>query len=822
MSKKVFQWMLMASLIVGFGISVTSCSDDDDENISEEQKKEQAQQKLDTFWDVVGQLVSTDDYTEDYKNATFEPVYGMPDETNPLVRIVNTNDLETAAYRFATLVGISGVNASTKSCEWKNDDAGTMTYRQTNDGNSWAEVDVNIKQIPRLQKIIYRAPEQAGTNGTFPGTAYYRFGDVVKRTYKDKKDNNKQKEEYWVCVRPAFGPAGKEDSHWVSISQPSKSNIYEYTTDGGVHFGLPTGIGKNEEHMQNFAELLYAIVNSQDWGDNLQKLEKPKMWHDFKYERYAYNNCYFFMRVCNNWKDNNIFKYIFGYSETGDAAANKLRGELQKEGLNLLYKGYSWPWGWTLTLYGARFTNGVGKKANMHDLEYITYKKDVSGLANNELNLTASNYSSYPYLNSREFFGDDYSHYVIRHATGKELAGSKPDVYKKLGNGTNGVEDVYTYNNVQGITPGENTKPEADLTAKNVDSRYDGDYGFFYPGVIIQDDEGTRWFCIAGWYDLDGVFKSSDHKARFISLDGITTAQETYNGQTGSFISNSDLLPEKEAPLAAIMINRMALWADWQKITNEGHLAIKDKFKEIYGVDITTLGIQRDSTYTYKTNTLHANVDYTSVFYRPTGGRTAGTQPYLRFVHDITGMAPQRDNLEKYMRYPWARFYKKYNDGSNRLMDATHMFRNAGYITADQPVKADMWSNCYRHETTNRDGDFTYAKTYDVNFDWQLLHNNNTKYVSAYHEPIVAMRYLELDDPVGDQFRGTYNGKKYQLIYKLDNPGYEISVRFDLPGGIGSYHNWIDRTTQVPLKGCEMDNEPYELPYIAYSNVWDI
>jgi hypothetical protein len=84
------------------------------------------------------------------------------------------------------------------------------------------------------------------------------------------------------------------------------------------------------------------------------------------------------------------------------------------------------------------------------------------------------------------------------------------------------------------------------------------------------------------------------------------------------------------------------------------------------------------------------------------------------------------------------------------------------------------------------------------------------------------MRYLELDDPVGDQFRGTYNGKKYQLIYKLDNPGFEISVRFDLPGGIGSYHNWIDKTTQVPLKGCEMDNEPYELPYIAYSNVWDI
>jgi hypothetical protein len=202
----------------------------------------------------VGQLVSTDDYTEDYKNATFEPVYGMPDETNPLVRIVNTNDLETAAYRFATLVGISGVNASTKSCEWKNDDAGTMTYRQTNDGNSWAEVDVNIKQIPRLQKIIYRAPEQAGTNGTFPGTAYYRFGDVVK-------DNDGC---YWVCVRPAYSDDKKEDTHWFSFHMANENMKYldKYNR---IH-SYPVKLGVEKTKMQYLAQLLAILANPQRYS----------------------------------------------------------------------------------------------------------------------------------------------------------------------------------------------------------------------------------------------------------------------------------------------------------------------------------------------------------------------------------------------------------------------------------------------------------------------------------------------------------------------------------------------------------------------------
>ena len=38
MSKKIFNWMLMAALVVGFRMSINSCSKDDDDKESESEK----------------------------------------------------------------------------------------------------------------------------------------------------------------------------------------------------------------------------------------------------------------------------------------------------------------------------------------------------------------------------------------------------------------------------------------------------------------------------------------------------------------------------------------------------------------------------------------------------------------------------------------------------------------------------------------------------------------------------------------------------------------------------------------------------------------
>jgi hypothetical protein len=85
-----------------------------------------------------------------------------------------------------------------------------MTYTRGGSANNWATVDVSIRQLPHLQRIIYREGGE-GTNASFPGKAYYRFGDVVSKAVGLDI-------EYWICVRPAFGPEKKGDSHWVCLN----------------------------------------------------------------------------------------------------------------------------------------------------------------------------------------------------------------------------------------------------------------------------------------------------------------------------------------------------------------------------------------------------------------------------------------------------------------------------------------------------------------------------------------------------------------------------------------------------------------------------
>ncbi|MCR4602271.1 MAG: hypothetical protein K5683_01890 [Prevotella sp.] len=60
--------------------------------MSPEQREQQAEQQSSAFWSVVGQLVSTTDYTADYQDKTFEPTIGVVSEDNANVRIVATND----------------------------------------------------------------------------------------------------------------------------------------------------------------------------------------------------------------------------------------------------------------------------------------------------------------------------------------------------------------------------------------------------------------------------------------------------------------------------------------------------------------------------------------------------------------------------------------------------------------------------------------------------------------------------------------------------------------------------------------------------------
>jgi len=542
--KITWKWLLMTAVVLGLSFAVTSCKDDDDDKKSEEQKAEEAKQAEDIFWDVVGQLTSVENYTEDYKDKTFEATIGQPSSNNPTVRIVSTGDMATAAWRFGNLIGNSSINENTPSFEYKNDAVGTLSYTKTTDGSSLATVDVNIKQLPGLQKIVYCTPEQMGVNGEFRGNAWYRFGDVISREYPDKNDNNKMLTDYWVCVRAACGPAGKETTHWISLSPLPKNNRFEHNGSNGAHYAVPKGISTNTEHMQNFAELMYAIINPHEWGLNLnsnERLPHPKMWHDFKPERYQYNNEYFFERVYRHWVDPqyDIFGKVFGMNDT------QFKQYFNTYGLNLLAKGYSWwtTFSWNLTLYEYNYSDGTGAEANMHKETYRAIEKDVQDIK--DLDFTGQYTNGYNFLVSEKFFGNKCPRYAIRHATGKDLCGVTPNVHSSIAGTKNGVtiKDVYCYNQVNNIPVNDYGDPDItpaySMLNTPVVGCIIGKDGKFYADLKSAKEYGTEGIAMVTYLGGDKrVEKGSNYNGLAIALD--YASQDGTNMTLNSTWSSTD------------------------------------------------------------------------------------------------------------------------------------------------------------------------------------------------------------------------------------------------------------------------------------------
>jgi hypothetical protein len=166
MNKKlsIIRWTLLAMLTFVMAIGTISCSDNDkDTNEQKEEQQQQHQSQLNLeFYNVMSKLAGIDDLPDDRQNMTFTATIGEPSQQSEATRIVSTNNAEAAALRFEDLTGASlGIM---NAYEWKRD-FGTLTYKKSRDGQSWATVDVDIKQLPGLKRIVYCAPDQMGLNG---------------------------------------------------------------------------------------------------------------------------------------------------------------------------------------------------------------------------------------------------------------------------------------------------------------------------------------------------------------------------------------------------------------------------------------------------------------------------------------------------------------------------------------------------------------------------------------------------------------------------------------------------------------------------------
>ena len=141
----------------------------------------------------------------DFESQTYEPTIGLDrDPANPLVRSVKVQDASYCESIFRSLVDDATfiretddgciIDMSNLNCraDGKKQNLGTLTFHRGNGSDNVGYADVNIRCIPKLQRIVYLTQEQWGENASWDSPC--EWGDVYL-------GNN----HYWICVRESQG-----------------------------------------------------------------------------------------------------------------------------------------------------------------------------------------------------------------------------------------------------------------------------------------------------------------------------------------------------------------------------------------------------------------------------------------------------------------------------------------------------------------------------------------------------------------------------------------------------------------------------------------
>ena len=555
-----------------------SCSDDDDKK--SEQRNADADpldtDEAETAWRWLCAMTDAETLTNDWATKTYEPTIGVASENNDNARIVIVGDLEEAKSKFA---GIAGVETNQLGGEFTVSQAGVgkLVWTPSKAGaQNLAEVAVDTKLLPRLQKIIYCTEEQRGQNGLFStnvdGTAYYRLGDVIR-------DGEGY---YWVCVRPAFKQGDKGTSHWINIINASETGnvnatdvqkpmpeeyIYDKYNDLEKYnhrtILLPTKLKYSREHMNNLANLIWALL---DPGAYHTKVGNGKGLCGFDY---TYHGEKFLKKVADYWdqpvihngaKEYNVWQILF----------NRTRNQMKNymNGMSFIYKGYQWRtgrWGyvWEFTSKredgfqshtpGSESGDQVRRDFADNGYDIRTYCGDPAAENSNTQN------------NPPQFLQQQYT-WVVRYKSGKELSEDyspykaipffhENEIYRyneKTGRGTHaaletedGTEKVGTplSKPVVGCVLGADYQFYANATeaSKNdvkpiaivvhYGSKGSVETGSNYRGLAIATDYEKKYVLWgAKAYKDCGVTKCQSTNEYSKHLDGIKCTETLYNG----------------------------------------------------------------------------------------------------------------------------------------------------------------------------------------------------------------------------------------------------------------------------------------------------
>ena len=563
MMKKIVNIWLMAALVCGLSLSVTSCKDDDDDNTSEQRNADADPldtPEAQTAWRWLCALTDAQTLEPNWASKTYEPTIGIVSSQNELNRIVVVNDIDEARMNFGSFADVSPEElVSAKTVSQKG--VGSLTWTPAAAGaDNLATVDVESSLLPRLRQIIYCTTDQVGKNfGSFNDVCYYRFGDVIR-------DNDGY---YWVCVRPSHAP-NKNESHWVNFfnyrsGQPiPAANIYSKYNKadryGGHTILLPTGLKATREHIFNLSNLMWAMKNPGAYRD-VAANNKAKGLGGFDY---TWNGFNFITAVANYWEQTyegtngkTLYEEVFGCK----------RSEFEKlTKLNIFYKGYSW---WTgnspqLWCFKSSAYLPLSQYSGKEKLDEVSFDITQGGF---DITAAAGNPDAVSTPNlPKQFTDDNQGYFLVRYKTGDQLTeNGSYSRYRTI----NGPNDVYRFNEKTGTAVQTELVEDGNVgaatpLAEPVVGCILGKDGRFYSTAAICKTNGTEPIAIVVYAGNKIVEKGTQYNGLAMALKDVTDdvrVKMPYQNETRRFYCSSytpsETLAEKVFDGAA-MTKKMA------------------------------------------------------------------------------------------------------------------------------------------------------------------------------------------------------------------------------------------------------------------------
>ena len=515
--KKTLHFWLMALLIGGISMAVTSCKDDDKNNNGgngtgdgEEQVVSPTQTpEADMAAQWLVNLTYMEEFTDDWASKTYEPNVGEPSKNNSQVRVVCVPDLDYAKMLFSNYTGID-VSLLSSTQTQTIEGIGSMTWTPSPEGaENLAVVDVNTKLIPHLSRIVYCTKEQMGDNGGYKGTAYFRFGDVLC-------DNEGY---YWVCVMPPFGSGegAQQQGFWINVINRDPENgkgldgrvppipdgmiEKKYNNEyNGNTILVPVGRHCDKTQVFYLSNLLWAVLDP----DGYEKITGGKGTGLGGYE-YQYNGAKFAKRVAQQWTEHHIWEKLF----------NRTYDQMKQfKNLNFYYWGYSfWPKVGSKSEFWLQSTQKFARTSGKKSADLVEYEMKEPGKGfdirrycsdpDQNPKTSSNGTGKNGYAPATQFSSTD-GYWYVRTKTSSDLehSWSHPSVYVNIKN----MAEIYRYNATYNKIAG-NTSPvetEADIAAaidhdKVAVGNLLGQDGHFYATAKDAKGMGTEPVAIVAW-----------------------------------------------------------------------------------------------------------------------------------------------------------------------------------------------------------------------------------------------------------------------------------------------------------------------------------